>query len=142
MELALINNGMGRGDTFTEDKRERYLGCLRRGLRHGEASKAAGLSRQNIWAWISRHPEFKEEIARAEAAYCDEVEVCLLKAITTKLSIPGMIFWLTNRSPDRWQDRRATAKIEVNAGTQPDPLAAAKDDLLQRIKSLPEGAEW
>src|SRR4051794_5000689 len=91
---------------FNEKKRERYLGCIRKGMRHGEAARAAKIDRTTVWKYKKEHPEFAAEIERAEADACDEVERCLLQAIRDNLSIPGMIFWLTNRSPDRWRDRR------------------------------------
>lgn len=112
---------------FTEEKRARYLGSLRQGLRHGQACRAANISRQTVWQYKKAHPEFQQEIDHAEADYCDEVEKCLLKSIR-KLNLSAMIFWLTNRAPDRWRDRRGQPTIIQQAD---DPVLA---DILKRLK--------
>jgi hypothetical protein len=58
------------------------------------------------------HPEFQAMIDQAQADQCDQVEKHLLAACE-RLNVAAIIFYLTNRSPDRWRDRRNTAKVEI-----------------------------
>ncbi len=118
------------------DKLQRFLGALRQGLRRGAAARAAGVSRMYVWRHLQEHPEFQEEIDRAEADACDMVEEALLRAINEKLNVPGMIFWLTNRAPDRWKDRRGVPPTGPQAA---DPQAEALAAILKRLEGLGKG---
>lgn len=121
-----------RGDSFNTEKRNRYLGCLRKGMRQGEACRAAHIDRRTVWSYKKNHPEFQSEIDEAEADYCDQVEKHLLRMIK-KLNVTAAIFWLTNRAPERWKDRRNVAQPQVQ-GTETEALKEIKERLDKYLK--------
>lgn len=121
---------MGTPFRFNDINREKYLGCLRQGMRRGAAAKAAGISRQQVLAYQRQHPEFLRECQQAEADACDVVEEALWrKAVDGNMT--AIVFWLLNRSEGRWQDKRAVSQVNVNVPTQD-----TEAELLLRLAEL------
>ncbi len=127
-----IDSDMSARTDITWKKLTRYVGALRKGLRHGEACRAADLHRDTVWEYKKKYPEFKEQCDCAEADFCDTVEKHLLEAISEKKNMTGIIFWLTNRGNGRWKDMRNVGAVE----TQGD-----NNEALKAILARLEGKE-
>jgi len=115
--------------------REEYIKLVRwmarAGLTDKEIAEEIGIQRSTLNNWKKRYPEFAEALKQGKDVIDDMVEDALLKralgyeyeetkiiaedkkvkqVVKTKKSfIPdttAQIFWLKNRRPDKWRDRR------------------------------------
>jgi predicted transcriptional regulator len=125
---------MANNTKFTAVKRDKYLGCLRSGMRRGEAARRAGVTRWTVTNHMKADPEFAAACDLAEADACDLVEDSMLEAIK-KGNVTAMVFWLMNRSQGRWVDKRQPTVV---VPSQPQDLEKVKDELLKKLKELPE----
>jgi hypothetical protein len=105
------------------------LDCMKAGNDHQTALKKARLSRTAWWNWEQKDPRL-EKLRRAAYDHCDLVRATtaenrLFQRIEEDRATPvEMIFFLTNRLPERWKDKRAvvnntnviTNKIGQDAG--------------------------
>ena len=71
--------------------------------------EALGISRQSWYQWKIKSPDFADAIKETEASMIDFAETQLFKNIAAGKET-SLIFYLLNRAPDRWQDKR---NIEV-----------------------------
>ena len=101
---------------FTDEKRQDYLDMLREGKNRNAAASSVGISRVTVRDHIIDDPEFAEACKVAESDGIAEVED-VLRETALSGNTTALIFYLQNRAPDRWQDRRASAKlgVQVNA---------------------------
>ncbi|MBQ1678666.1 MAG: helix-turn-helix domain-containing protein [Oscillospiraceae bacterium] len=108
-------------------------GWARDGLTDDQIAKNCGVSRSTLSQWKVSFPDISDALKKGKEIVDYEVENALLKralgyeveetkeedspdgfkSITTKRHIPGdptaQIFWLKNRRPDKWRDRREGA---------------------------------
>lgn len=101
---------MGEPYKFTAEKRDRFLGCLRAGMRRGHAARRAGVQRQTVSNYAKQHPEFSAAIEQCELEAAELVEDALLKK-ALEGNTTACIFWLTNANPEKWRDRRGQPVI-------------------------------
>jgi hypothetical protein len=90
---------------FTTLKKAEYLQKLRAGFRRGTAATAVGVTRWTVNEAKKGDQRFAAACVAAEAEGCELVEDALVMAARSG-NVTAMIFYLTNRAPDRWQDRR------------------------------------
>ncbi len=106
-------------------------GWARDGLTDDQIAKNCGVSRSTLAQWKISFPDISDALKKGKEIVDYEVENALLKralgydveetkeedsdkdgykSITTKRHIPAdptaAIFWLKNRRPDKWRDRR------------------------------------
>ncbi len=110
---------------FDDIKRAKDLGCLRSGMRRGAAARASGITHQAVWEHQKANPDFALRCQEAEEMACDVVEDALWRKAMDG-NTTAIIFWLKNRSPVRWQDRR-------NPGKQQPSQYAAQSELFKAI---------
>lgn len=84
---------------FDSIKRKIYIEKILEGLNRGEAAQAVGMHRSQIYNYFSTHPEFKEEVSKAEIKAVEDQLIA-----HTKKSVPACIYFLVNRCPERWQN--------------------------------------
>ena len=128
-------NGNPGSFKFTPLKQDIYLGCLRSGMRRGEAARRAGVCRLTVSKYAKAHPEFLALEEQAEVDACDIVEDHMLKAIE-KGNATLIMFWLQNRAPDRWMDRRVPVNVVQNAA--PKDLEDLQKQLLKKLETIPD----
>jgi hypothetical protein len=125
---------MGEPYRFNEKCRQRYLGCLRSGLRRGAAARAAGISRYQVWVYCKQHPDFAQECEEAEVMVCEPVEDALRRKALDG-NIVAIKFWLCNRCPDRWrEDKRTPTVINDLQPAQAEPYPHNADELRARLE--------
>lgn len=100
------------------------------GLTDEQIAANIGIGRTTFYKWRKEHPEFAQAIAVSKAVADREIENALFKA-ARRGNVTAMIYWLKNRKPDEWRDRR-----------DPDitsDLLAKVDEVTVRIKEAAEG---
>lgn len=108
-------------------------GWAKDGLTDEQIAQNIGISRSTLNEWKKRFPDIKDTIKRGKEVVDRQVENALFKSaigyeyteITKELTDSGMkvtkrvtkqvapnptsaIFWLKNRKPDEWRDRKET----------------------------------
>lgn len=112
-------------------------GWARDGLSNKQIAQNIGIREGTIYEWIKNYPEFSEALKKGKEVIDREVENALLKralgyqAEETKTyvkddgngkknkhvekvkkhlagDVTAMIFWLKNRKPEEWRDRKET----------------------------------
>ncbi len=86
---------------FSPRRRQRYLELLAKGMRRGAAAEAVGVGRSTTYRAMRDEPEFATAVEDAEMLADEEVEASLRRK-ALEGNVPALIFWLTNRGPDRW----------------------------------------
>ena len=105
-------------------------GWAREGLTDEQIAKRMRISQSTLYDWENKYPEISEALKKGKEVIDYEVEKALLqralgydaqdtkvelgpngtKTVQTLRHIPGdttaQIFWLKNRRPDKWRDRR------------------------------------
>ena len=128
----------GGGATMAKSKVDRWLdpddGLLllqdwaRMGLTDEQIAHNMGISRSTLSEYKVKYPIISDTLKKGKDVIDIQVENALLKS-ALEGSNTAQIFWLKNRRPDRWRDKR---DVDVTS-TQIEKL----DDILAQIK---EGA--
>lgn len=111
----------------------------RNGLTDEEIAKNIGISRSTLSEWKNKYPDISDAIKKPKKVYDYEAEETLHKASLgyyveeaktyidikngvenkriektkkwIKPEIGALIFWLKNRDPDNWKDRKAVEEV-------------------------------
>lgn len=87
----------------------RALDALRRGADITIAARAAGMSRSGFYEALSKNPAWKEQVDEARAIADDDVQAALYRMAVVEQNPTAAIFWLKNRRPVEWRDRKEIA---------------------------------
>jgi hypothetical protein len=83
-------------------------------------AKEMDIGVRTFYEWKAKYPQISQALKKTKDIYDDEVEEALhqkaLEGDTT-----AMIFWLKNRRPNDWRDKRET-QLSGNVQTVPDRL--------------------
>ena len=129
-------------DWITKDGLLKLEAWARDGLTDEQIANNAGIVPSTLYEWKNKHSEISEALKRGKQVVDIEVENALLKralgysydevkreiypdgtekqVVTTKEVAPdttAQIFWLKNRKPDNWRDRKEqniTGEINTN----------------------------
>ena len=117
-----------------------------------ETARSIGVSRKTVFEWMKRFPEFADAMRRGADDFDDEVEAALMKAAIgydyeedvldrdgyvhrlkkhQPANITAMIFWLKNRRPADWREKR---EVKVDGA-----LEVGQAKLAQLLEQLDEG---
>lgn len=127
-------------------------GWARDGLTEEQIARNMGISRVTLIEWKKRYPDILNTLKRGKDVADREVENALFKSacgweydevtetedsegrtsrrVIHKQVLPNpaaIIFWLKNRKPNEWRDRREVVE---------DPAAKEESPMLQLVKSL------
>ncbi|EGO5156487.1 helix-turn-helix domain-containing protein [Enterococcus faecalis] len=131
-------------------------GWAKDGLTDEQIAQNIGISRSTLNEWKKRFPDIKDTIKRGKEVVDRQVENALFKSavgyeyteITKELTDSGMkvtkrvtkqvapnptsaIFWLKNRKPDEWRDKKETkvsGEMSVN-----NPFAGLSEEELRKL---------
>jgi hypothetical protein len=101
------------------------------GAKHSEIAKLFGVKGNAFRAWQRQMPELRAPFEKGKARQ-DERVIDALYSAALGGNVLACIFWLKNRQPDKWRDRRefvGTVKTEEG----PDEFARASDAELDAI---------
>lgn len=91
------------------------------GLTDKEIAEQLGVHVSTFWRWFNEHPHLREAVRAAGKTANSRVKMSLYdRAING--SDTASIFWLKNREPDEWRDRRETEIIVPDPGTDAEQL--------------------
>ena len=89
----------------TPDDLDRVVEALRQGADMALAAQSIGCTRQTLYNHRKKNPEFKLACDEARAV-ADDTVVSSLYTAACSGNIVACIFWLKNRRPTEWRDRR------------------------------------
>jgi hypothetical protein len=127
-----MSDGPGRPSSYDPDFAEQARKLCQLGATDVELADFFGVERTTIWRWSTKHGEFCNALKAGKAAADDRVEQSLYHRATgytfdaVKIFMPAgadapvyapyrehappdttaMIFWLKNRRPAEWRDKR------------------------------------
>lgn len=137
-------------------------GWARDGLTDEQIAKNMGVRTSTLYDWKKKYSEISESLKRGKEVVDRQVENALLKKalgysytettrelVGTKMLLTkeivkevqpdttAQIFWLKNRRPDMWRDRKDfETKVDVN---QQDPFKDMTKEELLKIASVEDG---
>lgn len=137
-------------------------GWARDGLTDEQIAKNMGVRTSTLYDWKKKYSEISESLKKGKEVVDRAVENALLKKalgysytettrelVETKMIVTkevvkevqpdttAQIFWLKNRRPDIWRDRKdLEAKVDVN---QQDPFKDMTKEELLKIASVEDG---
>jgi len=103
--------------TLTESQAERVVGAFAAGADWALAARILSIPRSTLRRAIEADASLMERVedARAQA---DEVVITLYTKATVDKDTTAMIFWLKNRRPAEWRDRREHAFVNVRGAAE------------------------
>lgn len=100
---------------LTKKMKKKIIEMLEEGQTLIEIAKALGISRTAIWYARKQDSEFDKQVVEARDKAVEMVEDALfLKAMSGDTT--AMIFYLKNRAPERWSDRREVSVLADKVG--------------------------
>lgn len=88
----------------------RIQGWARDGLTDEQIAKNMNIGLTTFYEWKKRYPEFRESLKENKDVVDRKVENALLKNALNG-NVTAQIFWLKNRKPNEWREKR---EIEAN----------------------------
>jgi transposase-like protein len=89
----------------TEDGLILIEGWARDGLTDEKIAHNMGIRRETLWSWRKQYPNIDNALKKTKEVVDREVENALYKK-ACEGDTTAMIFWLKNRRPNDWRDKR------------------------------------
>lgn len=83
-------------------------GWVRDGLTDEQIAHNMGISTTTLYEWKKKYPEIADTLKKTKEVVDRQVENALFKK-ACEGDTTAMIFWLKNRRPNDWRDKRETA---------------------------------
>lgn len=103
------------GKSKFEEIKEKFPlieGWAKEGLTDEQISKNLGISKVTFYKYKASCSELNELLKKSKEVVDYEVENALYKAAING-NVTAMIFWLKNRKPHGWKDRKEAQEIEL-----------------------------
>ena len=103
------------GKSKFEEIKEKFPlieGWAKDGLTDEQISRNLGISKVTFYKYKASCSELNELLKRSKEVVDYEVENALYKSAIDG-NVSAMIFWLKNRRPDKWRDKREHSEIEL-----------------------------
>jgi transposase-like protein len=95
-----------------------------------EVAKQCGVEPRTLRRWVNQHPQLSDAAEAGDEAQYQEVERSWIERLKEgDHSGAEMIFYLKNRRPERWRDRKS---IE-HSGPEGGPIEVDVDDARERL---------
>lgn len=85
-------------------------GWARDGLIDEQIAHNMGINKATLYDWKKKYPDISDALKEGKEVVDIQVENALLKNALNG-NITAQIFWLKNRRPDKWREKR---EVEVN----------------------------
>lgn len=100
----------GRPSEYDEAYLPEACEYARQGMTDVEIAEAMGVEVRTLYRWFAAYPQLRQAVRSAKDLQDDQVESSLLHQ--AKLgNTTAQIFWLKNRRPQDWRDRKETELI-------------------------------
>ena len=124
-------------DWLTEEGLLKIEGWAKDGLNDEQIAHNIGIGVRTFYEWLSKYKQLKQVLKQSKEVVDREVENALLKSAigyyldeeridsegnvyTVRRFVPpnttAQIFWLKNRDPDNWRDKKQTELTGANGG--------------------------
>ena len=103
------------GKSKFEEIKEKFPlieGWAKEGLTDEQISRNLGISKVTFYKYKASCSELSELLKKSKEVVDYEVENALYKSAIGG-NVSAMIFWLKNRRPDKWRDKREHSEIEL-----------------------------
>jgi hypothetical protein len=104
--------------TLTESQAERVVGAFAAGADWALAARILSIPRSTLRRAIEADAGLMERVDDARAQADDVVIKSLYTKATVDKDTTAMIFWLKNRRPAEWRDRREHEVIDVRGAAE------------------------
>ena len=101
-------------ETYVKDKLILVEGWARDGLTDEQISRNLGIAYSTFKEYKKKYPDLLSDLKKGKEVVDYEVENALYKAAING-NVTAMIFWLKNRKPHGWKDRKEAQEIELQA---------------------------
>ena len=118
---------------LTTELAERVLGAFCMGADWQEAARLAGTSRMTLRRAVEADAPLSERVEDARAQADEVVIHSLYTKATVGKDMTAMIFWLKNRRPDEWRDRRElnlTADVKTAAQRMAADIGVSAEEIV------------
>jgi hypothetical protein len=129
--------------TITQSMADRLVGAFEAGADWALGAKILSIPRSTLMAAVKRDKDLAARVEDARAA-ADEV---VIKALYTKATVDkdttAMIFWLKNRRPSEWRDRREHTVFDVRRAAEriAKQIGVPVDELIAEAEAIAKAAE-
>lgn len=123
-----IKRTRGRPSDYDEAYLPEVLQLVEQGATSVEIAEHLDISTVTFWRWCKAYPELRNAVKGAKDAQDDRVEEALRINAVLQGNVTAQIFWLKNRQPDKWRDRKETeiiVPVTDDAGEVRDARGAA-----------------
>lgn len=103
------------GKSKFEEIKEKFPlieGWAKEGLTDEQISKNLGISKVTFYKYKASCSELNELLKKSKEVVDYEVENALYKSAIGG-NVSAMIFWLKNRRPDKWKDKKEPMEVEL-----------------------------
>lgn len=103
------------GKSKFEEIKEKFPlieGWAKEGLTDEQISRNLGISKVTFYKYKASCSELNELLKKSKEVVDYEVENALYKSAIDG-NVSAMIFWLKNRRPDKWKDKKEPMEIEL-----------------------------
>ena len=108
---------MAKYEYWLEEDGQLLLSAWARdGLTDEQIADNMGIAPSTLYDWKKKFPEISETLKKSKEIADIEVENALHGAALNG-NVTAMIFWLKNRRPDRWRDKRDDANEQNESET-------------------------
>lgn len=106
-----------------KDKLILVEGWARDGLTDEQIANNLGISKDTFYQYKKKYPDFSDSLKKGKEYVDYEVENALLKSALSG-NTTAQIYWLNNRKPKQWKNRRSEEESE-NIQTLADAIQKA-----------------
>lgn len=118
---------MANRSKYTKEIHNWIVTVITGGGTHRAAARSAGVTPETLSHWKNQYPDFREDIARAEAKAQAFAEM-LLYDLGRKGNLKALTHWLARRHPSEWGDKRQANDTDQWPDT-PEGWAAKREEL-------------
>lgn len=135
---AAKNTRRGNNAGFTEGELASLLTALRMAASIPRACVVAGIAVSSLYARMKVDPELRARVDEAREEADEAVISALFTRATKEHDTTAMIFWLKNRQPDKWRDRRelAIGDVQTAAKRYAEQLGVDENEVIALAQQL------